>query len=500
MSLLSDIQDAVIDSNTNLATLLRKCKVLATRLGNDDFKNWVENELNGYKSNEELPEYRILDVNSKGHFSDKSGSIFKNLDILINNFPEENRQIMSTCYLTHHIATLESLVRDSKNGIVQEPWDPGIVSVSSQIFYQNMSCIQAWKIIPVSNLVGLLDEVRNKILTFVLKSEFENTNDNSLQINSNQENILKGSDMTSKCIVCNSNSENSDQYNEKIDYTVSKCVRCGSYIYDLKIGHIIEFLDVNKKMALSHWIRKENEKNKAPNFIKLAFSKEFFSELELPDLITQANNLIIFLGKNLNSLSDSFDFDQEERTKLPSLIGSFDFEDSQKIIDHLKKINLIENGMFQYGSENFTLSLTFEGRAKYEELKKNMNMKSDNIQVLLSSHPDALKLYNSALQKYKSGKYERNLLDDLRLSLEYLVKDILKNSKSLEKQNDLGKYLKVKGVPPALRNTFTTLVTYYTKYQNDHVKHNHNVNIEDIELIKEQTESFIKHLIKLDNK
>jgi len=52
VSLLREIQEAAIDSRVELTTLLRKCKVLAARLGNVEFKEWVEQELNGYKSKE----------------------------------------------------------------------------------------------------------------------------------------------------------------------------------------------------------------------------------------------------------------------------------------------------------------------------------------------------------------------------------------------------------------------------------------------------------------
>ena len=54
MSLLRQIQDAAIDSSIDLPTLLRKCKVLAARLGNEDFKRWIDNELVGYDRKEDL--------------------------------------------------------------------------------------------------------------------------------------------------------------------------------------------------------------------------------------------------------------------------------------------------------------------------------------------------------------------------------------------------------------------------------------------------------------
>jgi hypothetical protein len=68
MSLLRDIQDAAVDQSTNVTTLLRKCKILAARLGNEEFKRWIDNELNGYESVDELPEYRIIHTQSYGFF------------------------------------------------------------------------------------------------------------------------------------------------------------------------------------------------------------------------------------------------------------------------------------------------------------------------------------------------------------------------------------------------------------------------------------------------
>ncbi|MBW1649147.1 MAG: hypothetical protein JRJ44_00455 [Deltaproteobacteria bacterium] len=58
MSLLKEIQNDAIDSNIDLAVLLRKCKVFAVRLGSPEFKQWVGNELSGYADIESLPNYQ----------------------------------------------------------------------------------------------------------------------------------------------------------------------------------------------------------------------------------------------------------------------------------------------------------------------------------------------------------------------------------------------------------------------------------------------------------
>lgn len=111
--------------------------------------------------------------------------------------------------------------------------------------------------------------------------------------------------------------------------------------------------------------------------------------------------------------------------------------------------------------------------------------------------PSALEQYNSALTKYEKGIFERNTLDDMRLSFELLLKYLLSNDKSLEKQiSVLGEKLKELNASVELRNMLNTVVDYYSKYQNDHVKHKDAVNSNEIEFIIELTSILIKFLIK----
>jgi hypothetical protein len=117
----------------------------------------------------------------------------------------------------------------------------------------------------------------------------------------------------------------------------------------------------------------------------------------------------------------------------------------------------------------------------------------------LDEFPDALQLFNAALQKQENGVFFRNLLDDLRLALEKLLQRLFPNSKSLENQIAmLGQFLKAKGGSPELTNMFLKLLDYYAKYQNTYVKHNDAVIEEEIEFIFEITASFMKHLVRLN--
>ena len=118
----------------------------------------------------------------------------------------------------------------------------------------------------------------------------------------------------------------------------------------------------------------------------------------------------------------------------------------------------------------------------------------------LEDYPESLKQYNSAATKIEGGIFERNALDDLRLALELLLKSLLENQKSLENQiSDLGKMLENAGVSKELRNLLLKTIDYYCKYNNSHVKHDDNINQNEIDFIFEETTIIMKLLVKLFN-
>jgi hypothetical protein len=116
----------------------------------------------------------------------------------------------------------------------------------------------------------------------------------------------------------------------------------------------------------------------------------------------------------------------------------------------------------------------------------------------LGPYPEALKTYEQAVKKHANGLFLRNVLDDLRLGLELLLKVLLNNKKSLENQiPQLGVFIKKMGGSSELANMFVKLIDYYTKYQNSYVKHDDAVIEEEVEFIFELTSSFMKHLVRL---
>jgi hypothetical protein len=181
MSLLRDIQEAITNPSFRLSDILRKAKVLAFRLDHQEFKDWVNRELNGYKSNDNMPEYRILrEIDSYGHFIRRDGAQFVNAPIPSLSLSEEYRELMRTIYISQGVEAIETSIQQSKNNLVLHmPWSPDAIAIIQPKTYRYMNCVSAWQAVCVSSFVEILDTVKTRILDFVLEieSKFPNAGD-----------------------------------------------------------------------------------------------------------------------------------------------------------------------------------------------------------------------------------------------------------------------------------------------------------------------------------
>jgi hypothetical protein len=174
MILLHEIRDLATDSSARLSDVLRKAKVLAARLGNQAFKQWVDRELNGYKPNDELPPYRKIRVASYGNFSGPFDSGLSGAPIPTGCLPEKFREFSTTMQLVDAVSYYEDLVStsvaDAKNEI-RASWPADLIGLVGGQIYVDMNCISAWRSVPRGAIVALVDTVRNRILDFVLEME-----------------------------------------------------------------------------------------------------------------------------------------------------------------------------------------------------------------------------------------------------------------------------------------------------------------------------------------
>jgi hypothetical protein len=169
MSLLLEIQNAAVDSGTPLTDVLRKCAVLASRLGNRDLRDWVQRELNGYPEEVEVPSYRIIYAQAKGHFSGPFGSGYRNLAIPASALPEKYRDFGERLFVKQPIAACIALAETDPVGSLSSPWPGDLLAVVGLNLFQGLQCYGAWQQVSHAAFVGLCDAVRNRILDFALQ-------------------------------------------------------------------------------------------------------------------------------------------------------------------------------------------------------------------------------------------------------------------------------------------------------------------------------------------
>ena len=137
-----------------------------------------------------------------------------------------------------------------------------------------------------------------------------------------------------------------------------------------------------------------------------------------------------------------------------------------------------------------------------QEIAQQILEITNQVRHWLDNYPEAKLHYESALEKKNNKLYERNLLDDLRFSLESLVNKILRKQKSLENlKSELGKFLDERNINVEVKNLYiSTVFDFFTKYQNENVKNNSIFKEIEIDFIFNQTTVIMQFLIALHKK
>ena len=184
-----------------------------------------------------------------------------------------------------------------------------------------------------------------------------------------------------------------------------------------------------------------------------------------------------------------------KRTALNYNLQAFNGYQQYEIINHLCDLPL-------FSDNEEVKKLKIKLINEYSKFSINKENGLNNRELIIKTkhwlgmYPKSLKLYEEALTQYNNNIFQRNTLDNMRLSFEILLKDVLNNNKSLENNfGEIGKYLKTKNFSNELRNMLVKLVEYYSKYQNEYIKHDDNVNKNEIEFIIELTSIMMKLII-----
>ena len=179
MSLLDEIRSDLVNESASLSNTLRKAKILASAIGLREFREWVDSELSGYSDREDVPSYRRFKPTNLGTFSGPFQSGVKNMVLPTYNLPPEVKDFAENLCFFDGVGALEAQASDDH----QWKWSQEMVLLAREFLQMSggLVLVDAHQPIPAHTISGILDQVKNKLLDFVLGLQSSNVTSEDLE-------------------------------------------------------------------------------------------------------------------------------------------------------------------------------------------------------------------------------------------------------------------------------------------------------------------------------
>lgn len=163
-SIVLDLQQEVISQDCDIVNALRKAHLIAVKLGLNDFDNWIINELNGYSSQKNCPDYRKIHAVLRG-FNPYHGW----MPTIIND-PEFEKMI-SEKRVVQSVSEIITLIANSKGGL-----SINCTGAESEMFnklFDNPLPMQFAYHVSSASVADIIEKVKNTLLEWTLRLEKE---------------------------------------------------------------------------------------------------------------------------------------------------------------------------------------------------------------------------------------------------------------------------------------------------------------------------------------
>ena len=173
MILISQIINDLIDEDKSLSSALLKAKVLASRIQNQELLDWVNNELSGYKNEENLPSYRRKIKNElKGDFVNANMN-YTNAKISTDGLEKSFEKSLKRTDFTESIISLERLINSEEASIKSESIKADFVTLIEENWRKMGNPLLKIKFVNKSiskiSVIQVVTNVRNKLLDVMLE-------------------------------------------------------------------------------------------------------------------------------------------------------------------------------------------------------------------------------------------------------------------------------------------------------------------------------------------
>jgi hypothetical protein len=169
--IVESIQKDILTPEISLSTILLKAKLLAHKLKNDSFKQWVKHELDGYPDYEGVPDYRVIHTPLLGYISNGWNG-YDNIPISLYNTPDWFQETANKIHFTEGIQTVEDLALGEDS--ISFDWTAEQIMIwnrsnRDQLAHGGHQCYQVKRPVTSSIFAQILLTVRSRLQDFVLE-------------------------------------------------------------------------------------------------------------------------------------------------------------------------------------------------------------------------------------------------------------------------------------------------------------------------------------------
>lgn len=157
-----------LSNNKPISEILLKTQVVASKLGNKEFEEWIRNEQNGYPDATNIPDYRVVAVVVKACVSQPYTGFMKTITIPAGIYDEDIiNDCMSHARIVQSLCEIESLCESKQDGVLQASCPAMAYAEVKKHVYWNVENV--WQEISVHSLKGINYAFKSKLLAFFLE-------------------------------------------------------------------------------------------------------------------------------------------------------------------------------------------------------------------------------------------------------------------------------------------------------------------------------------------
>lgn len=169
--LLTDMKLRLLDDSVPVSSILRMALVLSYETEDLKMREWVNAELDGYKEGVDVPDYRHGHCQSFGNFVGPGYAYMNSMPLPSCFIPKEYHNITNELSFRENFRTLEEtlLTALKDGGAAKCNWPANLIALLSDKFYQWFRLVDAWVLVQPSDILEVVETVRNRLLRYVLE-------------------------------------------------------------------------------------------------------------------------------------------------------------------------------------------------------------------------------------------------------------------------------------------------------------------------------------------